>query len=172
MEGGSAGSWRTADYLFSEDADCPDTLRWDWWPLDRSTTTNLANCTSFKKRKLCLAGYLRAGITSGTGWWFFTACFCWPASSDRAWGRWASAITCFLQPRCSMVSGTIVWSKNKQTNKQPKENKQDSCGTTWQSKCLYCRIAFLMYLPCVLKKWGTLSGGWFGRVRISNLSNQ
>ncbi|XP_075877804.1 telomere repeats-binding bouquet formation protein 2 [Nelusetta ayraudi] len=27
IEGGSSASWRTADYLFSEDADCPDTQR-------------------------------------------------------------------------------------------------------------------------------------------------
>lgn len=27
IEGGSIASWRTADYLFSEDADCPDTQR-------------------------------------------------------------------------------------------------------------------------------------------------
>lgn len=27
LEGGSIAGWRTADYLFSEDATCPDTLR-------------------------------------------------------------------------------------------------------------------------------------------------
>ncbi|XP_060923636.1 telomere repeats-binding bouquet formation protein 2 [Limanda limanda] len=27
LEGGTVTSWRTADYLFSEDATCPDTLR-------------------------------------------------------------------------------------------------------------------------------------------------
>lgn len=47
MEGGSITSWRTADYLFSEDANCPDTLRWEWWLWE---STHLANYMSFKKQ--------------------------------------------------------------------------------------------------------------------------
>ena len=30
LEGGTIAGWRKADYLFSEDATCPDTLRWVW----------------------------------------------------------------------------------------------------------------------------------------------
>lgn len=31
LEGGSIAGCRTADYLFSEDATCADTMRWAWW---------------------------------------------------------------------------------------------------------------------------------------------
>lgn len=49
------------------------------------------------------AGYLKAEITSGTRWWFFTACFCPPVRSAIVWSLCASATMCCLQSQCRTV---------------------------------------------------------------------